>query len=77
MNIQVFLRFMLVFTALAMMVVAMAYLRRKSMNWGVFLFWGLLAIGLPYIGPFLVIALRAGQNGRQYKTPVLNTAGLE
>lgn len=77
MNIPAILRFMLVFTALAMMVLALAYLQRKSMNWGVFLFWGLLAIGLPYIGPFMVIALRSGQYNRQVGTPARNIAGLE
>lgn len=77
MDIQTLFRFLLVFTAMAMMVLAMAYLRHKSMNWSTFLLWGLLAIGVPYIGPFLVIALRAGQNNRQYETQPLKITELE
>jgi hypothetical protein len=44
-----------------MMILAIFYLRRRRMPGISYLLWGLLAISLPIIGPYLVIAARPGE----------------
>jgi hypothetical protein len=54
------LRLALSFFLFAQFLLAMLYLRRRQLQPRAFLFWGLLALLLPLLGPFLVIALRPG-----------------
>ena len=39
---------------------AMFYLSRRALGWTEYLAWGVFAVLLPVLGPFLVIALRPG-----------------
>ncbi len=45
----------------AMALLALVYLRQRRMSWSSFCCWGLLAIVVPVLGPFLVIANRPGE----------------
>lgn len=54
-------RVMLVADIVVMAIFALVYLRQRRMGWMGYLFWGLLAVGLPVIGPFVVIARRPGE----------------
>lgn len=44
----------------AMFVLALAYLRRRPVTWFQFTLWGLFALLVPGLGPFLVILARPG-----------------
>jgi len=59
MNAEV-LRLLLAVTLIAMYVIAMLYLRRRRLGLGAYLFWGLFALSIPALGPFLVILTRPG-----------------
>jgi uncharacterized membrane protein YfcA len=61
MPVAVVLKAVLVITILAMAFLAVLYLRRRQLSWAEYCFWGLVAIVLPVIGPFLVIASRPGK----------------
>ena len=43
-----------------MVVIAVGYLRQRKLSTTAFLLWGLLALLLPVLGPYLVIASRPG-----------------
>jgi hypothetical protein len=55
------IRTILLVDIVIMAVLALAYLRQRRMSWSAFCCWGLLAIGVPVLGPFLVIANRPGE----------------
>jgi hypothetical protein len=55
------LTFMVFACQFGMMILAVFYLRRRRMSGISYLLWGLLAISLPIIGPYLVIAARPGE----------------
>jgi hypothetical protein len=59
MNAEV-LRLLLAVSLIAMYVLAMLYLRRRILSLGANLFWGLFALCIPALGPFLVILTRPG-----------------
>ena len=59
MNAEV-LRLLLAVSLIAMYVLAMLYLRRRRLGLGAYLFWGLFALSIPALGPFLVILTRPG-----------------
>jgi hypothetical protein len=61
MPVAVVLKAILVVTVLAMAFLAVFYLRRRQLSWAAYCFWGLVAIALPVLGPFLVIASRPGK----------------
>ena len=46
---------------LAMFILAIFYLRRRPLTWYQFAVWGLFALLVPGLGPFLVILARPGQ----------------
>ncbi len=46
---------------IAMVLLAGFYLRRRTLSWPAFIAWGLLALFLPVMGPFLVISLHPGE----------------
>ncbi len=54
------LRLLLAVSLIAMYVLAMLYLRRRRLSLGAYLFWGLFALSIPALGPFLVILTRPG-----------------
>jgi hypothetical protein len=55
------LTFCLIACQFGMMILAVFYLRRRALPGISYLLWGLLAITLPIIGPYLVIAIRPGE----------------
>jgi membrane-bound metal-dependent hydrolase YbcI (DUF457 family) len=57
----VIMKAVLLVNILAMAFLAVFYLRRRQLGWAAYFFWGLLAIVLPVLGPFLVIASRPGR----------------
>lgn len=62
------IRLFLLLGVFAMATLAMFYLRRRNLDLMSYLAWGLLAILLPVLGPFLVIALRPGSARRTFPT---------
>lgn len=44
-----------------MVLLAVFYLRRRELSWWAYLAWGLVALLIPILGPFLVIASRPGR----------------
>lgn len=63
------LRMLLVITAAAMALLALYYLRQRKMKGWAYLAWGLLAVLVPLLGPFLVIALRPGKWRKEKPAP--------
>jgi hypothetical protein len=55
------LRLLLAGTLVAMYVLSMLYLRRRQLTFGQYALWGLLALLVPALGPFLVILLQPGK----------------
>ncbi len=60
------IRTILLMDIIAMALLALAYLRQRRMSWTSYCCWSLLAIGLPVLGPFLVIANRPGEWDPQF-----------
>jgi hypothetical protein len=58
------IRLFLLLGVFAMAALAMFYLRRRNLDFISYLAWGLLAVLLPILGPFLVITLRPGSSRR-------------
>ena len=52
---------LLVFCLVGMYVLAMLYLRRRALSFGRYAMWGLFALLLPAVGPFLVLLIRPGK----------------
>ncbi len=55
------IRLLLSVCLFAMFCLAMFYLRRRPLTWYQFTVWGLFALIVPVLGPFLVILARPGQ----------------
>jgi len=55
------LRILLFACLFGMLMVAVLYLRRRKLTTLAYFLWGLLALLLPVVGPYLVIAARPGQ----------------
>ncbi len=60
MTTAVTLRALLVVDMLAMAALAFVYLSQRRLSWVQFCSWGLLALMVPLLGPFLVILFRPG-----------------
>ncbi len=56
-----FMRLLLTLTVLGMAMLAAFFLRKRKLTLSQYLAWGLLAVLLPLVGPFLVIALAPGK----------------
>lgn len=54
-------RSLLIADMVAMALLALIYLRQRKMSWVSYCCWGLLAVGIPVLGPFLLIANRPGE----------------
>jgi hypothetical protein len=55
------IRTILVIDIIAMALFALVYLRQRRMNATAYWCWGILALIIPVLGPFLVIANRPGE----------------
>lgn len=55
------LRILLFICIIGMLVISVFYLRRRKMSRLAYLLWGLLALFLPVLGPYIVIAARPGE----------------
>jgi membrane-bound metal-dependent hydrolase YbcI (DUF457 family) len=64
------LRFLLVTYLAAAFVAALFYLRHRRVTPIEYLLWGTLALALPVLGPFFVIAARPGPRKRIRKTQI-------
>jgi energy-converting hydrogenase Eha subunit H len=58
------MRFLLVLSALGMSLLAIFYMRRRELKLEAYIGWGLLAVLVPFLGPFLVILYRPGRPAR-------------
>lgn len=58
------MRLILAVFLIAMYLLAMLYLRRRELSPGAFLFWGLFALLVPLLGPFVTILSRSGSPRR-------------
>ena len=55
------LRIMLFACLFGMVMVAVLYLRQRKLSTMAYLLWGLLAVVVPVLGPYLVITSRPGE----------------
>jgi hypothetical protein len=69
MDMEVTLRFLLLSFFVAIYIMAIFYLRRRPLTPGMFTFWGLFALVIPALGPFLVISLHPGHHARKRGLP--------
>ena len=63
------MRTLLVGCMAGMALLAAFYLRRRQLGTGAFILWGLLALLVPLLGPFLVILNHPGQLRPQFRRP--------
>ena len=63
------MRLLLLLTILGMALIAAFYLRRRELSDRAYLAWGLLAILLPLLGPFLVILYHPGRLRQEFRSP--------
>ncbi len=64
------LRGLLAACLFGMALLAALFLRTRHLSTTAYIAWGLLALLLPAIGPFLVIALRPGQPRLSSEAPI-------
>ena len=62
---DIILRILLVVVILGMALLAVDFLRRRQLSMLQYCLWGLLALMVPVVGPFVVIACRPGRRRRQ------------
>jgi hypothetical protein len=63
------MRALLILCMAGMALLAAFYLRRREMTTRAYLAWGLLALLLPLLGPFLVILNHPGRLRPEYRQP--------
>ncbi len=56
------MRFLLVLCLMGMALLAVLSLRQRKMPLAAYIGWGLLAVLLPLVGPFVVLLLRPGES---------------
>jgi hypothetical protein len=59
-------KILLLTTIMAMAFLAVNYLRQRRMNFWAELAWTVLAVTMPVLGPFIVIAARPGRPSRRF-----------
>ena len=64
------LRLLLAGTLVALYTLAMLYLRRQPLTFSQYTLWGLFALLVPALGPFLVILLQPGKSAQRKTNPV-------
>jgi hypothetical protein len=62
MSISTGLFILLVLDIFSLAMLAVFYLRKRHMPWFEYLIWGLLALLIPILGPFLVIVSKPGKS---------------
>jgi hypothetical protein len=62
-------RVCLVLCLVGMALIAALYLRSRQLNWWEYLAWGLFALLIPILGPFLTILSRPGTSRRSHHLP--------
>ncbi len=62
MQVADILRLMLLLCCAGMAVLAFLYLSQRRLLWWQFILWEALAIALPVLGPFIVIAFKPGES---------------
>ncbi|GEM_PF-591158 len=62
-------RFLLLLGLFGMALLAAFYLRRRELTLVEYIAWGMLAVCLPLVGPFLVILNHPGRLRAEYKLP--------
>ncbi|MDX9993148.1 MAG: hypothetical protein RBS68_14000 [Anaerolineales bacterium] len=55
--------------------ITIAYLARRRLTLGEWLFWGLVAVALPVFGPFFVISARPGPRTPRRRQPPVQKEG--
>jgi len=55
------MRMLLLIAIVSLALLAIFYLRLRQLPWPAYCFWGLVALFLPVLGPFLVIAIHPGR----------------
>ncbi|MBN1303350.1 MAG: hypothetical protein JXA13_02870 [Anaerolineales bacterium] len=55
------IRIFLVGCLVSMYGLSLCYLRQRRMTWSAYAFWGIFALLIPALGPFLVILLQPGR----------------
>ena len=63
------MRLLLIATLVGMALLAALYLRRRELRTAQYLSWGLLALLVPLLGPFLVILNHPGRLREQFRHP--------
>lgn len=58
---MIYFRFWVFACLFGMVMMAVLYLRQRKLSTTAFVLWGLLALVLPVLGPFLVIVARPGE----------------
>lgn len=71
-----FLQILLVLDILGMAILAIFYLRQRPLSWLSFLGWGLLAVLVPILGPFLAIVTRPGSHRTRNRLARFHTVRL-
>lgn len=61
MAVDAIIRTFLAVDIIILALLALLYLRQRSMAWYAYFVWGILAVFVPVIGPFFVIASRPGR----------------
>jgi len=59
------IRIMLLSYLIIQFLLAIFYLRGRNLSFGEYTLWGLLALLIPALGPFLVIVSRPGQRSKK------------
>ncbi len=63
------MRALLICCMAGMTLLAAFYLRRRELSTGAYLAWGLLALLVPLLGPFLVILNHPGRLRKEFRQP--------
>ena len=61
------MRSLLFICTLTMVILAVFYLRQRKLTHQAYILWGLVAILIPIIGPFIVIWMKPGKQLIQYQ----------
>ena len=69
------LRLLLALYLALSLLIAVAYLARRRLTLGEWLFWGLVAVTLPVFGPFFVISARPGPRSPRRRQPSVQKEG--
>jgi hypothetical protein len=69
------MRILIVVCLVGMVLLAGLFLRTRRMSLHAYISWGLLALLVPFLGPFLVILSRPGESLRRARKPKSHRRG--